>query len=117
MNREDDHALWDLLGQTRPVEVSPFFSRNILRRIREDRFSFSFVAKIRSWKILAPLGATATAIVAIAIFVSAPARQESARVDRLISQIDEQDYDVITNLDELVASEESNVWADNSSSL
>ena len=27
-------ALWALLGQTKPVEVSPFFARNVLREIR-----------------------------------------------------------------------------------
>lgn len=28
--------LWDLLGKTKPVSVSPFFSRNVLREIRQN---------------------------------------------------------------------------------
>lgn len=31
---QDD--LWELLGKARPVSVSPFFSRNVLREIRRD---------------------------------------------------------------------------------
>jgi hypothetical protein len=35
--REND-PLWDLLGKARqPARPSPFFSRNVLRRVREER--------------------------------------------------------------------------------
>lgn len=37
MNEDwDKDALWDLLGKARPVSVSPFFSRNVVREIRRN---------------------------------------------------------------------------------
>ena len=35
MKREEDEKLWDLLGRSAEPKVSPFFARNILRKIRE----------------------------------------------------------------------------------
>ncbi len=37
MNREDDEKLWDLLSQaSTPAAATPFFTRNVLRAIREN---------------------------------------------------------------------------------
>lgn len=39
-HHEEEHdALWELLGQARPTEVSPYFSRNVLRTLRQSQAS------------------------------------------------------------------------------
>ena len=35
MNTEEHDDLWHLLGKAKVPEVSPFFSRNVLRALRE----------------------------------------------------------------------------------
>ena len=40
MNHDEEHdELWQLLGQARQPQVSPFFSRNVLRAIRKEEAS------------------------------------------------------------------------------
>src|SRR4051812_20312750 len=36
MNTEEQDDLWELLGRSKPAAPSPFFSRNVLRAIREE---------------------------------------------------------------------------------
>ena len=36
MNNEERDDLWQLLGRAKETAVSPFFSRNVLRSIREE---------------------------------------------------------------------------------
>jgi hypothetical protein len=42
-------------------------------------------------------------------------RQDPAPEEDLIAQIDVQDYEVVADLDELLASDENNLWDENSS--
>ena len=113
MNHEEQDALWNLLGKAKPVEVSPFFSRNVLRAIRAEHpeksrpFSFLF----RRWTLLAA-GACAVAIAGLTLF---PTAQKPDSVLLLAQEVSASpDYQVITNLDELLDSEASSVWLDTS---
>lgn len=115
MKREDDEQLWDLLGKAPGPEVSPFFARNVLRRIREQP---SWPVRARSWlsvRKLVPISALAVAVVGTFLFLHSPALDQKpiTEVDA-IAQIDAQDYEVVADLDDLLASDENTLWDDNS---
>lgn len=117
MKREDDQRLWDLLGQARTPQASPFFARNVLRTIRQRPAA---VRRLTEWFGLTRLVPAATLAVAmiVAIFVAyGPDRTEVALANDSdpVAKIDPQDYDVVADLDELVASDENALWDDNSS--
>ena len=120
MNQPDEQdALWRLLGSARPPKVSPFFSRNILREVRalkQEQPGF-FPALLRHWKFtLATAAAGCVALAGAVHFLDSDRSQR--QVDSLaaiVEQVsDSPDYFVINDLDDLLASEESSVWLDNS---
>ena len=113
MNHEEQDALWNLLGKAKPVEVSPFFSRNVLRAIRAEQpekpGAFAFL--LRRWTLLAA-GACAVVIAGLALF---PKTEKPDAVLLLAQEVSASpDYQVIRNLDELLDSEASSVWLDTS---
>lgn len=112
MKREDDEQLWDVLGHLQAPRLSPFFSRNIVRGLRsvsrEPRW-------IRGWiRWLVPASAIAAAVIAAVIGLHHPARgpKQTADVD-IVANIDPQDYEVVADLDQLLASDENSLWDDN----
>ena|ERR1700682_1260469 len=116
MKREDDEQLWDLLDRNPEPKISPFFARNVLRRVRQEQSE-----RQRSWfslRRLVPATGMALAILGAAIFVryQAPKQQSAPEspVDPVIASIDVQDYDVVADLDNLLASDETSPWDENS---
>ena len=118
MKREDDQQLWDLLGQAPQTELSPFFARNIVRRIRQQRPPFG---RLRSWLTpgkLVPAAGLAVAVIAaiLATHQSTPRSPVDGAPD-VIVKIDPQDYDVVADLDELLVTDESSLWDDDTQTL
>jgi hypothetical protein len=166
-----EQALWDLLGRNRPVEVSPFFVRRVLRDLDAEASTswndaaagwrawlkpawilggstagLAVVAGVLSFAsltgrplpaavrrqvgpsvVLAPIAsAAAPAAVAlpapaVPVGLTAPAvaavavnGDPSATLD-LGDDVSPQDVDVIADLDNLVAREETSVWTDDTS--
>ena len=119
MKREDDQQLWDFLGQARPTEVSPFFARNIVRIIREQPKRSEWLRRWLSPAKLIPATALAVAVAAI-LTMRQPAPLNLTPADDqpdVIAVIDPQDYDVVADLDELMAADESNLWDDDTQTL
>jgi hypothetical protein len=118
MKREDDQQLWDLLGQATPRQLSPFFARNVVRRIRERSDSFAWIRKWLSPRRLVPAAGVAIAVIATILAVHQPAGRNPADSppDEIV-KIDPQDYDVVADLDELLATDESNLWDDDTQTL
>ena len=118
MKREDDQQLWDLLGQAPEPKLSPFLARNVLRAVRQHPQLFE---SIRSWfspRKLVPVTGLAVAIVAAIITFHHPAIRKSANnTPEVIAQIDPQDYDVVADLDELLVTDESSLWDDDTQTL
>ena len=113
MNQDERDDLWDLLGHARPAKISPFFSRNVLRAIRDEKPATSGVAAwlLRRWPILAA-AACAVVFAGIALIPRAePVDPVTALVEHVTAS---PDYAVIGNLDELLATEESSVWLNHS---
>lgn len=115
MRREDDQALWDVLGKAAQPELSPFFARNVLREIRNER---GWRERAKAWfslKKLVPATGVAVVILALALFSrTPPAVPEDAPPDT-IAQVEAQDYEVIVDLDDLIAWEEDSLWTESSS--
>ena len=118
MKREEDQQLWDLLGQTTQRQLSPFFARNVVRRIRQrpDRFE-----RLRSWltprKLVSATGLV-VAVIAVILATHQPATRNPAEsAPDVIAAIDPQDYDVVADLDELLVTDESSLWDDDTQTL
>ncbi|MEN3368798.1 MAG: hypothetical protein V7609_941 [Verrucomicrobiota bacterium] len=110
MKREDDEKLWDLLGHAAEPKISPFFARNVLREIRESRGS----ARMTGWlKWLVPATGVAVAVIA-ALFlrVQIPDRNHSDSLADQLAVMEAQDSEVMADLDDLFASDDSTSWDD-----
>jgi hypothetical protein len=152
-----DEALWELLGKARPVRVSPYFVRRVLRdldagdAVADNDLAAGWRAWLRpAWLLAAGTAALAVVIgvvslpsfpslpmngrpVAVATRVhlprqvatvpavlpapAAPAASTSGGAPdvELASDVSPQDVDVIADLDNLVAREETSVWTDDTS--
>jgi hypothetical protein len=116
MNREDDEQLWDLLGRAAEGKVSPFFARNVLRQIRRQPRFIQQLKPWLGWRQLVPASALAIAAISAIIVthrVAGPQAQPDSTPD-VVAKIDPQDYEVVADLDDLLASEENSLWDENS---
>ena len=118
MKREDDQQLWDLLGQAPEPKLSPFFARNVVRAVRQRSRRFE---SLRSWFTpgkLVPVTGLAVAIIAAVLAFHHPVIRKSGEITPdVIAQIDPQDYDVVADLDELLVTDETNLWDDDAQTL
>lgn len=107
MNRQDDEKLWDLLGQSREPKVSPFFARNVLRKIREAQGE----APVRHWfnvRWLVPAaGVAVTIIAALMLRVQVPTQNAvGPQIDKVaLSEVE--DGDLIADVDDLMADDDN----------
>jgi hypothetical protein len=118
MKREDDQQLWDLLGHAAQAELSPFFARNVIRTIREQRNRFEWLRNWLSPRKLVPAAGLVIAVVAAILVTHQPAaRSPVENAPDIIAAIDPQDYDVVADLDELLATDENSLWDDDTQTL
>ncbi len=111
MERQDDKELWDILGRLPEPAASPFFARNVLRKIRQEATGFDRARNWFSLRRLVAASAVAILVVGMAIATHHPvSRTTSANDLDLVAKIDPQDYDVVADLDELIAWDENTVW-------
>jgi len=116
MKREDDQQLWELLGRLAEPKLSPFFARNVLRQVRQEPRLFERARLWLSWRRLVPASGLALAVIAaiIASHQPGPSQRPSEREPDVVAKVDPQDYEVVADLDELLASDENNLWEENS---
>lgn len=116
-DEQDD--LWKLLGRAQQSKVSPFFARNVVREVRALRQERPglFGMLSRNWRFTAASAAVGC-VAALAAFQFIGNVSQTRQMDSLVAiteQIsDGPDFYVISDLDDLLASEESSVWLDNS---
>ena len=111
MDREDDKELWDVLGRVPEPILSPFFARNVVRSVRQDATRFGWMRSWFSWRRLAAASAVVIVVVGMAVATHHPVSQTTAANDSdVVAKIDPQDYDVVADLDELIAWDENSVW-------
>ena len=110
MNTEEQDDLWELLGRSKAPAPSPFFSRNVLRTLREEKQEKpGFFLWLRlHWRSAA---VSACAVALAATFALVHTEREPDPVMLLAQQVSvSPDYQVISNLDELLDSERNSVW-------
>jgi len=156
MKREDDQSLWDLLGRGAEPRLSPFFARNILREVRQQRRLFGRTVLWLNWRVATSATAAILAVFTVAFFLRdsaspsaqevlaknrsvmaetrtlGPASQSTTQINapdgdlemtktdgspekNALAEIDEQDYEVVANLDDLMVLYETTLWDENSS--
>ncbi|MGI8820841.1 MAG: hypothetical protein ACR2ID_08260 [Chthoniobacterales bacterium] len=114
MKREEDEELWDLLGRGRQLTLSPFFARNVVRQIRQQP---QWRQKLGWWfapRRLLPAGAVAIALLLTTLSfrppVATPPSVENPQDS--LAQLDSIDYQVVADLDDLLAMEDDSLWSD-----
>jgi hypothetical protein len=112
MQPEDDQQLWDLLGRTAEPKLSPFFARNVLRDIRPEASPFGRAQDWFSLRRLVAASAVAIVVIGMAIATHAPRwlQKSPEREPDVVTKIDPQDFDVVADLDELLAWDEDSLW-------
>jgi len=112
MNTDEHDDLWRLLGDAKSPAVSPFFSRNVLRAIREEQQEKPGLLTRLQWRWTLLGANVCILLLAVAFAFHHPQRQPDT-VALLAQQVSASpDYQVINHLDELLASEETSVWLD-----
>lgn len=118
MKREDDQQLWDLLGHASEPKLSPFFARNVVRTVRQRSRPFDSMRNWLSLRTAVPIAGVAVAVVAAIFTLHQPVFHKSPEpTPDVIAQIDPQDYDVVADLDELLVTDETNLWDDDTQTL
>ena len=117
MNTDEQDDLWRLLGKAQAPSVSPFFSRNVLRAIREEKQEKPSLLAWINWRWVTLAASACVLVVASGVALRHPAQPQLAvqadPVMVLAQQVSTSpDYQVINHLDELLASEETSVWLD-----
>ncbi|PYK21021.1 MAG: hypothetical protein DME55_00590 [Verrucomicrobia bacterium] len=111
MDLEDDKQLWDILGRVSEPKLSPFFARNVVRSVRQEATRFDRMRSWLSWRRLAAASAVLIVAIGMAVAMHHPVSQTKAANDSdVVAKIDPQDYDVVADLDELIAWDENTVW-------
>ena len=115
MKREDDEQLWDFLGRVAQPRMSPFFARNVIRRLRQGPRRFE---TLRAWftlRRLIPASGLAIVVIGAVIATHHPLSVPKTSEDEpdVVAKVDSQDYEVVADLDELLASDENNLWDEN----
>ena len=106
MKRDDDQELWDLLGQGAEPKVSPFFARNVLREIRQP----DGWGNLRDWLTVRRL-VPAASLVIVALISVVALRMQTPPADpaaEMWTNVNAQDYEVMADLEDLLASEDNN---------
>ena len=116
MKREDDHELWDLLGKAGEPTLSPFFARNVVRQVRQEPDWRENVRRWLSPRRLIPAGAVALALVATTLSIRVPSASDE-NVPDTVAHLDPQDYEVVADLDNLIAMEEDGLWDEDTPTL
>jgi hypothetical protein len=107
MKRDEDEKLWDLLGHSAEPKVSPFFARNVVRKIREAQGD----TPGRSWwnlRWLVPASGVAVAVIAALLLrVQTPQQPPSDPRENGLALSEVQDSELMADLEDLIASDES----------
>jgi hypothetical protein len=98
----DKDELWGLLGKVRPVSVSPFFSRNVVREIRRNSARPLVPLFLLRW-----IGAGAFAVLTAGFFLNLGSAGGSSPAWRTADFAEV--FDAAAGLDKLVAIEEVSI--------
>lgn len=114
MKREEDEKLWDLLGHSAEPKVSPFFARNVVRKIRQAQGEMP----ARPWwnlRWLVPASGVAVAVIAALLLrMQVPQERPAEPREDGLALSEVPDIELIADLEDLVGSDEASVFEDES---
>src|SRR6266542_3856033 len=111
MEPQDDKELWDILGRVSEPTLSPFFARNVLRKIRQRATRFERARNWFSVRRLAAASAVAILLVGMAIATHHPvSRTASPNDSDLVAKIHPQNYFAVAYRDSLLVWDENTAW-------
>lgn len=117
MKREDDQQLWDLLGRAAEPKLSPFFARNAVRAVRQHSHRGAWPRWFELRRLVPAAGIAAAVVAALLTVHRAAIHRPTENAPEVIARIEPQDYDVVADLDELLVTDESNLWDDDTQTL
>ncbi|MFN2477162.1 MAG: hypothetical protein ABR526_12585, partial [Chthoniobacterales bacterium] len=107
MKREHDQELWDLLGRAPGPTLSPFFARNVIRELRrKPTWRESIVGWLspgRAIPAAAALAVCAVTALTLSNKLNVAGGSEVDDVPAVVAQIDPSDYEIVADLDTLLA--------------
>ncbi|MDQ6625747.1 MAG: hypothetical protein M3Y69_06360 [Verrucomicrobiota bacterium] len=116
MKRDDDQELWDLLERAPGPVLSPFFARNVIRELRREP---SWREVIAGWFAPRPAIAAGAALAVCVVTALTVSHQfgiggtnDADDVPAVVAQIDPADYEIVADLDTLLAVQEDDSWDD-----
>lgn len=119
MRREDDQELWDLLGRAAdPARLSDFFARNVVREVRREPRRFDWLQTWLGLRRLIPAAVAAVVLIGATVAIEHPFWRPTTIAENasdVIAKIDPQDFEVVADLDVLIASDETSLWDENQS--
>ena len=107
MNRDEDPQLWDLLGQCKRPAASPFFSRDVLRAVRNESQNRSGFAGWFSVRRLVPALSAAAAVVIAAFTFQALHHHRHRASQQGLASAEVQEAELVADLDVLVSDDDS----------
>ena len=108
MNRDDDKELWDLLGRAAKPSVSPFFARNVVREIRKPAGWTTFSGWLNPRRLIPAAGVAVALIAALLLRTQTAVVPGSKLNSDKLTIVEAQDYEVIADFEDLLASDDSN---------
>lgn len=107
MKRDEDPGLWDLLDRATEPTVSPFFTRNVLRKIRAT----SDWITVREWldpRRLIPLAGLAAVLVGVTLLpLRTPVAPLAEPLSDTLATFETIDYELLADLEVLLASDDN----------
>jgi hypothetical protein len=108
MKRDDDQKLWDLLGQAAEPRISPFFARNVLREIRQPADGTTLRGWLNLRRLIPATGVAAALIAVVFLRMHMSVAPLTGPSSDALANVEAQDYEVIADLDDLLASDDNN---------
>lgn len=104
-----------MLAKGTSPELSPFFARNVVRQVRQ---AGDWRENVMRWfrpRVLIPASALAVFIMVSGISLHSKFKIDGAEDNppETVAVIEPQDYEVVADLDDLLASDDDSVWDDN----
>ena len=108
MKRDDDQELWDLLGQAAEPKISPYFARNVLREVRKASDWTTFRGWLNPRRLIPVAGMVGVMIAVFLVRLHTSVAPLADSSSDMLASVDPMEYEVIADLDDLLASDDSN---------
>ena len=108
VKRDDDQELWDILGRAAEPKISPFFARIVLREIREADAWKTFHGWLNPRRLIPVVGIAGVLIAVSLLRLHTSVAPLADSPPDALASVDAMDYEVIADLDDLLASDDSN---------